>query len=291
MVGWVRTVKVRVSVNGCLFVSALQLAGDELWVYSPSVIWDRQCFVCFVCFVIGWHPKVNRIRLFGGNVRYNMLTFCFFQPSRISSPQHSAQILQEVGHKIQSYPFSYQGATILSGQEEGAYGWVTVNYLLENFIKVWVHSLGIQLILVTEKVLRQQGLYFIKASGAVDYQLLFFKALCHLRRSERIFHVSCWRSKRVKLKKKGKVKGSTIEPCGIPKATGAEEVSGQGCDSRSCLPSMTCVTPMLCLWCPLTTPGRRPATNKYWHQLSLKGVLVAYNWLAICRLNWLHKDF
>ncbi|XP_070706875.1 ectonucleoside triphosphate diphosphohydrolase 2 [Pempheris klunzingeri] len=53
----------------------------------------------------------------------------------ISSPEQSVQILQEVGHKIQSYPFSYQGAAILSGQEEGAYGWVTVNYLLENFIK------------------------------------------------------------------------------------------------------------------------------------------------------------
>ncbi|XP_071322110.1 ectonucleoside triphosphate diphosphohydrolase 2 [Trachinotus anak] len=53
----------------------------------------------------------------------------------ISSPEQSAQILQEVGHKIQSYPFNYQGAAILSGQEEGAYGWVTVNYLLENFIK------------------------------------------------------------------------------------------------------------------------------------------------------------
>lgn len=53
----------------------------------------------------------------------------------ISSPEESSQVLREVGNKIQSYPFSYQGATILSGQEEGAYGWVTVNYLLENFIK------------------------------------------------------------------------------------------------------------------------------------------------------------
>nr|XP_019959789.1 PREDICTED: ectonucleoside triphosphate diphosphohydrolase 2-like [Paralichthys olivaceus] len=52
-----------------------------------------------------------------------------------SSPEQSGQILQEVGHKIQSYPFNYQEAAILSGQEEGAYGWVTVNYLLENFIK------------------------------------------------------------------------------------------------------------------------------------------------------------
>lgn len=53
----------------------------------------------------------------------------------ISNQEQSAQILQEVGQKIESYPFSYRGAAILSGQEEGAYGWVTVNYLLENFIK------------------------------------------------------------------------------------------------------------------------------------------------------------
>ncbi|XP_030598794.1 ectonucleoside triphosphate diphosphohydrolase 2 isoform X2 [Archocentrus centrarchus] len=53
----------------------------------------------------------------------------------LSSPELSAQILKEVSHKIQSYPFDYRGAAILSGKEEGAYGWVTVNYLSENFIK------------------------------------------------------------------------------------------------------------------------------------------------------------
>lgn len=53
----------------------------------------------------------------------------------ISSPQQSAQILQEVEEKLRSYSFDFRGAAILSGEEEGAYGWVTVNYLLENFIK------------------------------------------------------------------------------------------------------------------------------------------------------------
>ncbi|CAL1569642.1 unnamed protein product [Knipowitschia caucasica] len=53
----------------------------------------------------------------------------------ISSPLQSAQILEEVQQKLRSYPFDFRGAAILSGAEEGAFGWVTVNYLLENFIK------------------------------------------------------------------------------------------------------------------------------------------------------------
>ncbi|XP_051517957.1 ectonucleoside triphosphate diphosphohydrolase 2 isoform X2 [Myxocyprinus asiaticus] len=53
----------------------------------------------------------------------------------ISRPKESDEILKEVGDKLKTYPFSFKGATILSGQEEGAYGWVTVNYLLENYIK------------------------------------------------------------------------------------------------------------------------------------------------------------
>ncbi|KAF7657817.1 hypothetical protein LDENG_00021940 [Lucifuga dentata] len=47
----------------------------------------------------------------------------------------SQQILTEVGNKLRSYPFNFHAAKILNVQEEGAYGWVTVNYLSENFIK------------------------------------------------------------------------------------------------------------------------------------------------------------
>ncbi|TSV94905.1 Ectonucleoside triphosphate diphosphohydrolase 2 [Bagarius yarrelli] len=53
----------------------------------------------------------------------------------ISQPKVSDEILKEVEEKLKSYPFRFKGANILTGQEEGAYGWVTVNYLLENFIK------------------------------------------------------------------------------------------------------------------------------------------------------------
>ncbi|KAE8291627.1 Ectonucleoside triphosphate diphosphohydrolase 2 [Larimichthys crocea] len=53
----------------------------------------------------------------------------------IINATESKRILKEVENKLRSYPFKFKNASILSGQEEGAYGWVTVNYLLENFAK------------------------------------------------------------------------------------------------------------------------------------------------------------
>ncbi|KAK3557370.1 hypothetical protein QTP70_026537, partial [Hemibagrus guttatus] len=47
----------------------------------------------------------------------------------------SDQILNEVTKTMQSYPFDFRGARIITGMEEGAYGWITINYLLEGFIK------------------------------------------------------------------------------------------------------------------------------------------------------------
>lgn len=47
----------------------------------------------------------------------------------IENSSASDQVLQAVEKALQKFAFSYQGARILSGQEEGAFGWVTVNYL------------------------------------------------------------------------------------------------------------------------------------------------------------------
>ncbi|XP_029312535.1 ectonucleoside triphosphate diphosphohydrolase 1 isoform X2 [Cottoperca gobio] len=47
----------------------------------------------------------------------------------IENSSASDKVFQAVGDALQKFPFSYQGARILSGQEEGAFGWVTVNYL------------------------------------------------------------------------------------------------------------------------------------------------------------------
>ncbi|NWR71100.1 ENTP1 diphosphohydrolase, partial [Centropus unirufus] len=46
------------------------------------------------------------------------------------------KVLSSVEKTLRSAPFSFQGARIISGQEEGAYGWITINYLLGNFKQV-----------------------------------------------------------------------------------------------------------------------------------------------------------
>lgn len=51
---------------------------------------------------------------------------------RLLNEENSAasdQVFHAVSASLQKSPFSFQGARILSGQEEGAFGWVTVNYL------------------------------------------------------------------------------------------------------------------------------------------------------------------
>ncbi|XP_054840130.1 ectonucleoside triphosphate diphosphohydrolase 1 [Eublepharis macularius] len=52
---------------------------------------------------------------------------------RMQNKDAAEKVLSEVEAALRLYPFSFQGARILSGGEEGAYGWITVNYLLGNF--------------------------------------------------------------------------------------------------------------------------------------------------------------
>nr|XP_020454980.1 ectonucleoside triphosphate diphosphohydrolase 2-like [Monopterus albus] len=54
---------------------------------------------------------------------------------RLVNATESDRVLKEVEDKLRSYPFALRKAAILTGQEEGVYGWVTVNYLHENFVK------------------------------------------------------------------------------------------------------------------------------------------------------------
>ncbi|XP_075699214.1 ectonucleoside triphosphate diphosphohydrolase 1 [Rhinoderma darwinii] len=54
---------------------------------------------------------------------------------RLIHPDVANEVLTSVGNTLRSSPFDFQGARIITGQEEGAYGWITINYLLGNFIQ------------------------------------------------------------------------------------------------------------------------------------------------------------
>ncbi|XP_075761953.1 ectonucleoside triphosphate diphosphohydrolase 8-like isoform X2 [Pelodiscus sinensis] len=53
-------------------------------------------------------------------------------------------VFAEVSRTIRQYPVAFQGAQILTGNEEGSFGWITINYLLEklgkfSFTGAWTH--------------------------------------------------------------------------------------------------------------------------------------------------------
>ncbi|XP_072422376.1 ectonucleoside triphosphate diphosphohydrolase 2-like [Chiloscyllium punctatum] len=57
----------------------------------------------------------------------------------LTDPEATKGVLASIATSLKSYKFNYQGAKILTGNEEGVFGWVTANYLLENFVKYgWV---------------------------------------------------------------------------------------------------------------------------------------------------------
>uniref|UniRef100_A0A8C3C6P2 Ectonucleoside triphosphate diphosphohydrolase 8 n=1 Tax=Cairina moschata TaxID=8855 RepID=A0A8C3C6P2_CAIMO len=54
---------------------------------------------------------------------------------RLQNSSAADQILAEITKTMQEYPVAFRGARIITGEEEGAYGWITINYLLESFTK------------------------------------------------------------------------------------------------------------------------------------------------------------
>lgn len=60
----------------------------------------------------------------------------FLHPSSLENRSIADTVLSAVEKTLRSFPFNFQGARVISGQEEGAYGWITINYLLGNFKQV-----------------------------------------------------------------------------------------------------------------------------------------------------------
>ncbi|KAM9217874.1 ectonucleoside triphosphate diphosphohydrolase 8-like [Leptosomus discolor] len=54
---------------------------------------------------------------------------------REQNSSKAEQVLAEVARAIGRYPVDLRGARILTGNEEGSFGWITVNYLLETLVK------------------------------------------------------------------------------------------------------------------------------------------------------------
>ncbi|XP_025905162.1 ectonucleoside triphosphate diphosphohydrolase 8-like [Nothoprocta perdicaria] len=61
------------------------------------------------------------------------------------------RVFAEVTKTIRQYPVDFRGAQILTGNEEGTFGWITVNYLLETLVKFsfaekWEHPQGTEVL-------------------------------------------------------------------------------------------------------------------------------------------------
>lgn len=55
---------------------------------------------------------------------------------RLQNETAANEVLASIQNYFESQPFDFRGAQIISGQEEGIYGWITANYLMGNFLEV-----------------------------------------------------------------------------------------------------------------------------------------------------------
>ncbi|EDL09171.1 ectonucleoside triphosphate diphosphohydrolase 3 [Mus musculus] len=67
---------------------------------------------------------------------------------RLQNETAAREVLESIQSYFKSQPFDFRGAQIISGQEEGVYGWITANYIMGNFLEknlwhMWVHPHGV----------------------------------------------------------------------------------------------------------------------------------------------------
>ncbi|XP_043823241.1 ectonucleoside triphosphate diphosphohydrolase 3 isoform X1 [Dromiciops gliroides] len=68
---------------------------------------------------------------------------------RLQNESAAREVLASIQTYFESQPFDFRGAHIISGQEEGVYGWITANYLMGNFLEknvwnTWSHPHGVE---------------------------------------------------------------------------------------------------------------------------------------------------
>uniref|UniRef100_A0A663MGH2 Ectonucleoside triphosphate diphosphohydrolase 3 n=1 Tax=Athene cunicularia TaxID=194338 RepID=A0A663MGH2_ATHCN len=68
---------------------------------------------------------------------------------RLQNETAANEVLASIQSYFRAQPFEFRGAQIITGPEEGVYGWITANYLMGNFLEVfsflnvtWVHPYG-----------------------------------------------------------------------------------------------------------------------------------------------------
>ncbi|XP_062980779.1 ectonucleoside triphosphate diphosphohydrolase 3 isoform X2 [Elgaria multicarinata webbii] len=66
---------------------------------------------------------------------------------RLQNESAASEVLDSIHNYFTSQPFAFRGAKIITGQDEGVYGWITANYLMGNFLEkniwsAWVHPHG-----------------------------------------------------------------------------------------------------------------------------------------------------
>uniref|UniRef100_A0A8B9J2Q2 Ectonucleoside triphosphate diphosphohydrolase 3 n=1 Tax=Amazona collaria TaxID=241587 RepID=A0A8B9J2Q2_9PSIT len=57
---------------------------------------------------------------------------------RLQNETAANEVLASIQNYFRAQPFDFRGAQIITGPEEGLYGWITANYIMDLF-KTWVH--------------------------------------------------------------------------------------------------------------------------------------------------------
>ncbi|XP_004368470.1 ectonucleoside triphosphate diphosphohydrolase 3 [Trichechus manatus latirostris] len=84
-----------------------------------------------------------------GSTRIHLGATAGMRLLRLQNETAANEVLASIQNYFKSQPFDFRGAQIISGQEEGVYGWITANYLMGNFLeknlwRMWVHPHGVE---------------------------------------------------------------------------------------------------------------------------------------------------